>query len=361
MKTISIINQKGGVGKSTIAIHLGTVLAKFQKKVLLIDLDPQGHLSFGMNVEKDTLSRTIFDVLDIRNDLSLNIKDVAINLGENLVLAPANAKLSSLELILAQRHGRESRLQRALTPELKAKYDYILIDCPPNLGLLTINALVAADNILVPFDPSIFSVDGINYLNTTLAMLHNKINHQLDCRYLLNNFDRTVPPHQKFLRAVKKMFPEKLFNTVIRQSAFFKEAVNGRTTVFSLKKAIGAQKDILNLAKELLLWTDSSIKMLRKGTAKELTSRASSRNITFRLKDLRANEIKLAGSFNGWGTQINKLERVSPDGTWAITLPLPKGRHQYKFIIDGRWTEDVRNEAKEEVQPGIFNSVICVE
>ena len=173
MSVISVINQKGGVGKSTLSVHISKALAQKNKKILMIDLDPQGHLSMAFGVDKDNLEKTLFNVMDIRSEKATDIQDAAIHIDKNLRLVPSNVKLSTLELILANRHGRESRLVNALHPAVKNNYDHIIIDCPPNLGLLTINALVSSDNVVVPFDTSIYALDGIIYLNNTLAILKN--------------------------------------------------------------------------------------------------------------------------------------------------------------------------------------------
>lgn len=360
MKIVSIINQKGGVGKSTIAVNLCATLRKSNQRILMIDMDPQGHLSLGLGINKDCLDKTTFDILDIRQNPSANIKDIWIKLEEGFHLIPANVKLSTMELILANRHGRENQLTKALTPEIKNEFDYIIIDCPPNLGLLTINALIASNYALIPFDPSLYSVDGINYLNTTLNMLQNKINHFVNFRYLLNNFDSRIQKNQKFLRDVKKSFGNKLFKSVIRKSSYFVDATNNKTHIFKNKKSNTAKKDLLSFTKEFFTWTDPAIQMLKKGSMKIITEKANFKNVTFTIKHFHAKEIKVAGTFNDWDPTIHKMERVAPDGTWAITLPVEKGRHQYKFVVDGKWIEDKQNNLKVETMSGVYNSVVHV-
>ncbi|MBU0580528.1 MAG: AAA family ATPase, partial [Candidatus Margulisbacteria bacterium] len=198
MPIISIINQKGGVGKSTLALQLSAALNKLKEKTLLIDMDPQGHLSLGLGIEKNNLKKSIFNVLDVRYENGMGLADVTIKVNDYLDLIPSNIELSTLELILANRHGRESRLSNALNPQLTSQYDYIIIDCPPNLGMLTINALLASEYVIVPFDTSAFSIDGINYLNSTLQMLSNKINHKVDICYVLNNYDARVQKNKNY-------------------------------------------------------------------------------------------------------------------------------------------------------------------
>lgn len=361
MTIISVINQKGGVGKSTLAFHLSIALHRMREKVLMIDMDPQGHLSMGFGIDKDNLQKTIFNVLDIRNQETVDLQDVALELDKNLALVPSNIELTTLDIILAQRNGRESRLRQALHQAITDKYSYIIIDCPPNLGLLTINALVASDYVVVPFDTSYYAFDGINYLNSTLDMLHNKINHHVHVRYVLNNIDMRVTHNKNFLKNIKKRFGEKLFKTYVRKSAHFEEAIRNKISVFRLEKAKTAQRDVNNLTKEIIEWTTRPIRFLSKSELRKANySKANQKNVLFRLRNPYAREVKITGSFNAWDNQGATLTKVGEEGVWEVTMPLKKGKHSYKFIVDGQWQEDYANPKREEVYHGIFNSIVEV-
>lgn len=363
MTIISVINQKGGVGKSTLAFHLSVALHKMKERVLMIDMDPQGHLSMGFGIDKDNLQNTVFNVLDMRNPSPVGLQDVAIDIHKNLSLVPANIELTTLDIILAQRNGRESRLREALTQSILDKYTYVVIDCPPNLGLLTINALVASEYVVVPFDTSYYSFDGINYLNSTLDMLNNKINHQLHVRYLLNNIDMRVTQNKNFIKNIRKRFGEKMFKNYVRKSAYFEEAIRNKVSVYRLNKATAAQRDITQLTKEIVDWTTRPIKFLSKSELRKATYSAKGhhKEIKFRLRNPYAKDVRITGSFNNWDPQGNVLTRIGEDGVWEATLPLKRGKHSYKFIVDGQWQEDFTNNTREEVYHGIFNSVVEVK
>lgn len=363
MTIISVINQKGGVGKSTLAFHLSVALHKMKERVLMIDMDPQGHLSMGFGIDKDNLSKTIFNVLDIRDQNGMNIEEAAINISKNLTLIPANIELTTLDIVLAQRNGRESRLRQALTQAVLDKYTYVIIDCPPNLGLLTINALVASEYVVVPFDTSYYAFDGINYLNSTLDMLHNKINHQLHVRYLLNNIDMRVTSNKNFIKNIRKRFGEKMFKNYVRKSAHFEEAIRNKVSVFRLEKATAAQRDITQITKEIVDWTTKPIKFLSKSELRKASYslKGNHKEIKFRMRNPYARDVRITGSFNNWDPQGSTLSKVGEDGVWEAVIPLKKGKHSYKFIVDGQWQEDYSNTNREEVYHGIYNSVMEVK
>ena len=175
-KIIAIINQKGGVGKSTTAINLGAALGEMGKQVLLVDLDPQGNCSSGLGVEKSLIQQCIYDVL--LNDIPLEeviIPDIA----EGLDIAPATINLAGAEVELVSEMARENRLKDAVG-SMRGKYDFILIDCPPSLGLLTVNALVAADKLLIPIQCEFYALEGVTKLLESMKRVKSRLNPTLD-------------------------------------------------------------------------------------------------------------------------------------------------------------------------------------
>lgn len=175
-KIIAIINQKGGVGKSTTAINLGAALGEMGKQVLLVDLDPQGNCSSGLGVEKSLIQQCIYDVL--LNDVPLEeviIPDIA----EGLDIAPATINLAGAEVELVSEMARENRLKDAVG-SMRGKYDFILIDCPPSLGLLTVNALVAADKLLIPIQCEFYALEGVTKLLESMKRVKSRLNPTLD-------------------------------------------------------------------------------------------------------------------------------------------------------------------------------------
>ena len=248
-RVIAIANQKGGVPKTTTAVNLGACLAYQGKKVLIVDVDPQGNATSGLGVDRDTLEHCIYDVLI--NGISLkSIKmDTAI---ENLDLIPATIQLAGAEIELVSAVSRELKLRKALTKE-KDLYDYVILDCPPSLGLLTLNALTAADSILIPIQCEYYALEGLGQLMNTIQLVQKHLNPGLALEgVLLTMFDARTNLSIQVVEEVKAYFKNKVFATIIPRNVRLSEAPShGKPIITYDPKSRGAEV-YQDLAKEVI-------------------------------------------------------------------------------------------------------------
>lgn len=244
----AIANQKGGVGKTTTAINLAACLAERGKKILLVDLDPQGNATSGLGVEKNELELGVYDA--IVNDVSLD--EIRVNSGiKNLDLAPSNKDLAGAEVELVDVYRREFRLRDALRP-FRDQYDYIIIDCPPALSLLTINALAATDRVLITLQCEYYALEGLSELLQTIVLIRDNLNQDLELHgILLTMFQRTNLSKQ-VIEDVRAHLGNKVYKTVIPRNVTLSEAPSfGLPVIYYDVKSTGAEA-YLALAKEFL-------------------------------------------------------------------------------------------------------------
>jgi chromosome partitioning protein len=248
-RVIAVANQKGGVGKTTTAVNLGACLASLGKRVLLIDIDPQGNTTSGIGINKADVAHDVYDVLINEVNAAEAVSPTAV---ENLHILPATIQLAGAEIELVPTISREVRLRQALQP-LQAQYDYMLIDCPPSLGLLTINALTAANSVLIPIQCEYYALEGLSQLLNTIRMVQKHLNTALEIEgVLLTMLDARTNLGLQVIEEVKKYFREKVYATIIPRNVRLGEAPSHGQSIIQYDPGSRGAEVYLELAKEVV-------------------------------------------------------------------------------------------------------------
>ena len=247
-KIISVANQKGGVGKTTTTVNLSTILAKKGKKVLLIDTDPQGNATSGLGVSKD-VELSVYDILIGDTEFDETLQETAI---KNLKVCPSNISLAGAEVQLVSMMSREQRLKTKLD-KIKDQYDYILIDCPPSLGLVTLNAFTASDSVLIPVQCEYFALEGLGQLLNTVNLVKKHLNKNLEIEgALLTMYAARTNLSNQVVKEVKKYFEDKVYKTVIPRNVRLSEAPSYGMPITVYDPRSKGAKAYEKFAKELL-------------------------------------------------------------------------------------------------------------
>jgi len=255
-KVIGVFNQKGGVGKTTTNVNLSACIAKAGKKVCVIDIDPQGNTTSGFGVDKNTLEYTAYDII-LGN---INIRDVIIHTEfDDLHLIPSSVGLAGAEIELTNMENRETKLKKAVN-EIREDYDYIFIDCPPSLGLLTINSLTAVDSVLIPIQCEYYALEGVGQLMNTIQLVKRNLNPNLEIQgVVLSMFDGRTNLSIQVVDEVKNYFKGKVYTTIIPRNVRLAEAPShGRPIIHYDKRSRGAEA-YTELAEEFLYLEEEDV------------------------------------------------------------------------------------------------------
>ncbi len=361
MRTIAIVNQKGGCGKTTTTVNLAGCLSVAGARVLVVDMDPKAHAGLALGFDPESVDENLYEVLcePAGHESATPLADVILPWSDDLHLAPSGIVLSALEQKLSAERANDRTERLALALESVAdRYDYAVIDCPPSVSVLTFNALRAAREVIVPLETSDFAIHGVQKLLETIALLSDRIGHELSVRLLPTLYDGRSRYARETLGEIRSLFGDLCFDTVVRSNIKLREAARrGRPIVSYARSANGAQ-DYGALAIELALTPAPG----------ELTEEAPApggpaREVVIQYRDVGATDVRLAGDFNGWVPDKDVQSVVQAEGgdrVWTKILSLPPGTYHYRYVVDGEWREDPVNPLSAPGPVGGRNSVLVV-
>ena len=358
MRRMAIANQKGGCGKTTTAVNLSWNLFKMRRNVLLVDMDPQAHGTIGLGVYPGGEDVTLADVLLDEQEWT-TLYSILYKLEDGLELGPATLRLAAFEPRMLGKRGRERRLFNALN-RLNKPFDYIIVDCPPNLGLLTFNSLFACDEIIVPVEPSMFSYDGLNRLVETVSLVEEVAGYEKDMRILRTMLDSRTRFARLLSDRLEEKFGNRVFSSTIPRSIKFAEAAELGLPIQEHASSTAGAIGYWSLAEEILAMEPIAADKRRKIKESLESQKSIGEKVLFSLRAPDAEKVSLVGDFNNWSPEGADMLR-DEHGVWRTTRRMPRGTYQYRFVVDGEWMSDPTNELSAENAFGEKNSLIHVD
>jgi chromosome partitioning protein len=361
MRTIAVANQKGGCGKTTTAINLAACLAVKGRTVLLMDLDPQAHATMGLGVDVEEIDRSIHAVLMGE----AKIRDVKRMIGPGFDLLPSSVVLSSFEQRLAGQPDREGKLLDALRT-LQVDYDYVLVDCPPSIGLLTFNALRACNEAIIPIEASFFSLWGVGRLLDMLDLIREDLSHEVRLKALCTMYDGRARFSREIAEDVENHFRDRAYRTIIHMNVKLKEAASYGQSIADFDRRARGFREYMALADEVIADEDE----VRVEEAVQTSSGVAEKEaygplrvpggVLFKIEAPEAGRVAVLGDFNLWKEPI-ELNDDDKDGIWTAIARLDPGTYQYKFLVDDSWRPDPYNPVAVDDTQGGRNSVVVVK
>lgn len=397
MRTIAIINQKGGCGKTTVSINLASALAGRGQKTLLVDMDPQSHCAVGLAVPEEQIEQSIYDVLISHGrGEPLRLSEILWQISDRFELAPASIDLAAFDQQMSGIADRESSLSKVLE-QAKNDYEYIVIDCPPSVGLLTFNAIRASTDVVVPVEMGYFSLHGLSKQLETLHVLCGQCSQNINVMVLPSMYDIRTKMGREILGELRKHFSGQMFKTVVNFNTKLKEAASLGQPISEYDASSKGHKNFQSLADELI-GTDTKVHRAElvgtlqskleaiSASAEELLSSVEPevapkavepKDFDAKIADFygvrqigdavmfvtlypRAKSVQIAGDFNNWQPENTSLTKVGNNGVWQIKLPMASGKYRYRLVVDGQWQQDPYNENTELNPFGELNSVLEV-
>lgn len=370
MKIIAVANQKGGCGKTTTAINLAACLGRKGQRVLLLDLDPQGHSSLGFGVFNDD-ARDLYDVFTGE----IRLEEIILpNVFTGVDVVPATKTLAAAEHLPVRSDERDKQLEKHLAP-IRGRYDYVVMDCPPSMGLLCFNALTVSDLVLIPIEMSLFGLHGIDRMYEVIRQLRERYGRAIPIRVLPTLVDSRTRLCRQFLHEIGERFADDVLSVMVQFTVRLKESVRQGVPIIAYDptSTVAVQYDrlaheLMSMLQESATVDDESGTVTRPEAIIRAFNQARSRlgghagrqRVALRFYDFVGRDIKLAGSFNDWRPDQGVVTRVEKGVVEKIVMLMP-GTYQYRLIVDGVWQEDPSNPEQVSNFSGGYNSVLRVE